>query len=175
MSGQHTQGRLEAHPTGILRICFGDCCAPVAEIRTPYRHGIGIVKGEHEAQANARRLAACWNACEGIDQETFDMGWTALSAMKNAHKHEEQAAVARGELAAALARIETLEVLAREQDVMLGQRPCLYKRCMDMSSARELLADAADTFDEILAEDHEIADRIRTFLGGATLPAGAPP
>lgn len=124
----HTPGKLEFHPTGILRICHGDFCAPIAEIRAPYRHGVGIVKGEHESQVNARRLAACWNACESLSQDALDGGWTAAGLSAHAKALE-----------------------------------------MDLAAARALLVDAADTFDEIPDEDHEIADRIRAFLvkGGA--------
>lgn len=69
---QHTPGRLEAFCGYMMRICHGDTCSPVAEISTPYRKGVGIVRGEAEAQANLRRMVACWNACDGIDTEKLE-------------------------------------------------------------------------------------------------------
>lgn len=54
----HTPGPWEVHVSGLIRRCFDDIAAPIAEMRTPYRHGVGIVKGEHEQWYNARLIAA---------------------------------------------------------------------------------------------------------------------
>lgn len=62
MSGQHTQGRLEAVDTTIL-----------------FRSDRGIIVGGiniaalPEPIANARRLAACWNACEGLETDDLEV------------------------------------------------------------------------------------------------------
>lgn len=71
-TGQHTLGRLEAFCGYMMRICHGDTCSPVAEISTPYRKGVGIVRGEAEATANLRRMVACWNACDGSSTEWLE-------------------------------------------------------------------------------------------------------
>lgn len=47
---------------GLIRAIFGDYAAPIAELRAPYRHGVSIVKGEREQQANAKFIAAAREA-----------------------------------------------------------------------------------------------------------------
>ena len=71
MSEQHTAGRVFLTDTG--RIGAGD----------PQRHDRLKIHspwiedawdGDAEADANMRRLAACWNACEGISTDTLERG-----------------------------------------------------------------------------------------------------
>lgn len=57
MSAQHTPGRLTADGTVLL---FA-------------RNAGGFsISGCPDAETNARRLAACWNACEGLDTEGLE-------------------------------------------------------------------------------------------------------
>ena len=72
MSSKHTPGFMQAFNGYLLRICHGEVCTSIAEIRTPYRHGIGIFKGQCESDANIRRLAAAWNACDGSSTEWLE-------------------------------------------------------------------------------------------------------
>jgi hypothetical protein len=64
VSGQHTQGRLHvcSHSAERLRDEAGEWVADTAAVR----------RGVLEGTANARRLAACWNACEGISTEELE-------------------------------------------------------------------------------------------------------
>ena len=61
MSTKHTLGRLKADGT---RVYF-DKLAGGFDIRNC-----------PDAEANARRLAACWNALEDLSQDALDGGWT---------------------------------------------------------------------------------------------------
>lgn len=92
------------------------------------------------------------------------------------------------ELEAARTRIAELEALTREQDAMLGRRPCQDKRCMDMAAARALLAEVLAADDEdgiadtngpgwpILDKDFaEVVGRIRAFMKGNPAPASTIP
>lgn len=58
LAEEATPGPWELHVSGLIRRCFDDIAAPIAEMRTPYRHGVGIVKGEHEQWNNANLIAA---------------------------------------------------------------------------------------------------------------------
>ncbi|MEF2265384.1 hypothetical protein V3C40_01210 [Janthinobacterium sp. LS2A] len=49
--------------------------------------------------ANARRLAACWNACDGLTQDHFDGGWSAKGLSEYAKQVENTLAAARALLA----------------------------------------------------------------------------
>lgn len=81
MSGQHTKGRLEAQANG---------SDSQFDINT--KDGMTVATA---SKANARRLAACWNACEGLTQDHFDGGWTALGLSKYAKLLEGELAAAR--------------------------------------------------------------------------------
>lgn len=127
MTALHTQGPLEAFDNAGPRM--------QSYAQTSGLHGVGDnrlkliagcfkdIGGEEVAAANARRLAACWNAFEGVE--------TAM-----------------------------VECYTASRDW-----PLIEQLRTEMAAARDLLADAIEAFDEFPAEDHEIADRIRTFLG----------
>lgn len=70
MSAQHTPGRLESktHTYGIADT--GDYDS-IFEIWGGEKV-IAWFGGEDTDEANARRLVACWNACEGIDTEYLE-------------------------------------------------------------------------------------------------------
>ncbi len=66
MSAAHTPGRL--HTGGDGTIVYAADGWAVCNTTVFYtQHG-----GPKVAKANARRLAACWNACEGIDTEHLE-------------------------------------------------------------------------------------------------------
>lgn len=59
MSAQHTQGRLTVNPIRLDQICTEDGSACIAVANRDGAHPLTVM-------ANARRLVACWNACEGL-------------------------------------------------------------------------------------------------------------
>lgn len=64
MSGQHTPGRLTVHST-LPKVIFtpdGQLCIAKTFNCVP----------EDEAVANARRLVACWNACDGLSTDQIE-------------------------------------------------------------------------------------------------------
>ena len=66
MARSHTQGRLEVVGNNLLAVCQGT------------EQLIARTKIElDEAQANADRLAACWNACLGYSTEALESGIVA--------------------------------------------------------------------------------------------------
>lgn len=87
MNAQHTPGRLKVqHPHAGERgweIAFEPGLEQVCQDVT---------------EANARRLAACWNALIDLPQEALDGGWTRAGLEAHALKVEQQ----RDELLAAL-------------------------------------------------------------------------
>jgi hypothetical protein len=65
MSGQHTQGRLVAEQSEMTgRLISETDQRPIATVWSGAFEGLG--------QANARRLAACWNACDGASTELLE-------------------------------------------------------------------------------------------------------
>lgn len=75
-----------SHTTGKLRVYFADSLRSWpgidngaskivvhADVRGHRRSGVGG-DTEEEVQANARRLVACWNACDGISTEELEAG-----------------------------------------------------------------------------------------------------
>ena len=81
MSG-HTQGRLKAYPCVGTFFLFTD-----DERQVVVASGVGAGLSQEEQEANARRLAAAWNACEGIPTEALDR----LIAMREAAEKDEEA------------------------------------------------------------------------------------
>lgn len=59
---------------------------------------VGVSAGLTEA--DAIRLASCWNACEGLTQDHFDGDWTAKGLSQYAKKLEGQVADLRAALQA---------------------------------------------------------------------------
>lgn len=53
-------------------------------------------------EANARRLVACWNACDGLSDEALDGGWNVRSMSAYAKGLENKLAAARALLADAV-------------------------------------------------------------------------
>ncbi len=69
MSGQHTPGRLEA--MAVAGNDFGVRGPYILAVVDPLRAKIVGVAGELTEQ-DARRLAACWNACEGLTTDNLE-------------------------------------------------------------------------------------------------------
>ncbi len=72
---EHTAGKIrhEEHLGSHWLQCGRHQIAEVSVIERPA--GGGEVEGdEAETAANARRLAACWNACRGIPTEALESG-----------------------------------------------------------------------------------------------------
>ena len=96
MSGQHTQGRLK---------CDGQChlddgCLLVedcAEIHC-------VASADHPD--DARRLAACWNACEDIPTADLEAGATLAEICAKSNGYQIKLAAARALLAGILAEAE---------------------------------------------------------------------
>jgi hypothetical protein len=71
MSAQHTQGRLEVHAHTYAIADTGDYDS-VFEIWDNNGKAIAWFGGTDSDEANARRIVACWNACEGIRTEALE-------------------------------------------------------------------------------------------------------
>jgi hypothetical protein len=65
MSGQHTQGRIE-----VAQILGGDWIVQTVERN---KFGQAALIAANLTEANARRLTACWNACEGLSTEQLEV------------------------------------------------------------------------------------------------------
>lgn len=60
---KRTPGAWQVMSGYLVRVCVGDVCAPIADIRTPYRKGVGIIRGERELHYNCQYIAAMPDAC----------------------------------------------------------------------------------------------------------------
>lgn len=92
MSAQHTAGLLEVaanYPHGLTAICHHDG-----------KGWRGIATANTEA--DARRLVACWNACDGISTEALESAGNAFNGWKLASYAMDDAKAQRDELLAAL-------------------------------------------------------------------------
>lgn len=114
MSETHTQGRIVARDEWLIPEAQAD--RPIGgssdkiKDREHYANIVTTVNGKyHDNRVNARRLAACWNACEGIATEVVEkkrpVWWTSVRALTEPIEHID------AELAAARA---LLEDVARE-------------------------------------------------------------
>jgi len=93
----HTEGKLTISPD--LRWIIGADGNRVAST------GGALTRSLEQNEANARRLVACWNACDGLPQDALDGGWTASGLSKFAHGLEislERMAKERDELVSVL-------------------------------------------------------------------------
>ena len=74
MSAQHIQGRLE----------YGEDCDSewwIARVGSTEQIAYTVPVRPGVARANARRLVACWNACEGISTDALER----LGTLERAH------------------------------------------------------------------------------------------
>lgn len=98
MSGQHTQGRLKV--SGVRLYLEGKAGRLIATM--------GVSDTEKE---DADRVAACWNACEGISTEALLKFGHACSGWKSASYATNDAIAQRDEL---LAQLEALTDMAAD-------------------------------------------------------------
>lgn len=104
MSAQHTRGRLTIDDayTRIAKAADG------SDIFLTHEYG--------NAEANARRLVACWNALEDLPQAALDGGWTRAGLEAHAQKMEQQARqmqAQRDELLAVLSVLQSHHMAAQ--------------------------------------------------------------
>lgn len=102
-----------------------------------YAHYIADVKGKrdyHNSEENARRLAAAWNACEGMTTDDIE----ELAACRGVMVLTVYANEMRENLDKANSRIAKLEALVAERDAMLGKRPCQQDRCNVLNEAKKI-------------------------------------
>jgi hypothetical protein len=111
MSAQHTQGRLEANDKrskgggGFSLFAGGQY--------------IGFVSDSDaitDWEANARRLAACWNACEGLSTEALE----GDDAPRKLREDRDLLLAQRDELLAVVQELEESASYWSEYDVPLG-------------------------------------------------------
>ena len=123
---EHTKGRLHqcSHSDKRLRDEGGEWVADTDTAR----------RKQEECSANARRLAAAWNAFDGVRTE-FIEAMAGTGAMQAASDSMSSLPAALSELNAANERIAKLETLVGERDAMLGKRPCQNSRCNELNAA----------------------------------------
>lgn len=104
MSEQHTQGRLIVEPDENNKAAFivGEDHRAIARVNNAGLRGYFL--------SDARRLAACWNACEGIDTDNLEKfpGW-ASDGFAPGVKVVQELAAARALLAEIANRIDEEE------------------------------------------------------------------
>jgi hypothetical protein len=86
MDGKHTQGPLEVDETGEYIQQVGATDVGIASIMNI---DVGGSKGWFHGPittANARRLAACWNACQGIPTKALEVGTTMSDLLEALRK-----------------------------------------------------------------------------------------
>jgi hypothetical protein len=151
MTSPHTQGRLHvcSHSDNRLRDVDGRWIAD-ADAQWPLR--------AEESAANARRLAACWNAFVGVPTSAIDIlieqgGVGPLDAKYMRQNQELAAAIAeRDQL-----RAELGEVLDRSEGVMAENDRLLG----DLMRARSHEAAAVALLREVLQQHDEHGEQIR--------------
>ena len=128
---KHTQGRLK------MRQGFDDetkeLYVPDSSIKKPFEPtAIATVEADSaEGKANARRLVACWNACEGIPTEALKD-----KAPRKLREDRDLLLEQRNELLAALRLMVALE----EENLRSGDD---IDVCFELESARAAIVRAA--------------------------------
>lgn len=168
MTAQHTQGRL------VVREIHGSDVT----IATSHRIGSGLLRTDSDSipvfhnPEDARRLAACWNACIDFDTETLEGADLHESAYK-AECRERDLTVERDQL-----RAELDAMKAQHQQLLVEHSQAareLGSTKADLTAARELLAEVlrieeAETASLLAtgfpadALDLSMTERIRLFL-----------
>lgn len=132
MSAQHTQGRMTVHTDGadgwpLLMIGGPAGRRIVANVNT--ESGVDTTKAPSiafktmPATENARRLAACWNACEGLSTdllENITMVGDTLSARFEMRANEERELIAQRDALLAAAR-----TMSAALDDLIAKKPML--------------------------------------------------
>lgn len=128
MSEKHTQGKLIARP--IDRSGWVD----VVVKEEDGGDSLPFISCKHiDVEANARRLVACWNACDGLDTDLLEnivtLGDTLKSRFALRDRDEAELRARRDELLAALKAI-----------VLADDNQCLNQ--FDIERARAAIANA---------------------------------
>lgn len=71
MSDKHTPGRLHIGKTVASQYTLYD--EHGQRVANSFESVMVSQRSDGECEANARRLVACWNACEGLDTETLEL------------------------------------------------------------------------------------------------------
>ena len=116
MSAQHTQGKLKVVST-----------YAIPEIRDQEDHFV-FAAGSASPQSfvNARRLAACWNACEGLPTEKleispiFDVAMEAKRYLASVEKQRDELLEALREMAERIEDHPAYEALTEEEEDLTG-------------------------------------------------------
>lgn len=160
---EHTQGKLIAKyewlvPEAHQDRPIGNSSNPIHD-RDNYAQVVAQVRGRyHDQDANARRLAAAWNACEGMTTD-------AIEALSGIGSLGDLKASERGTLSD---RIEYLQSLVAERDAMLGKRPCQNNRCNELNAARALLREVIA--DAGIASHIDACHRAQVYLDTCDKP-----
>ena len=131
MSAQHTLGRMVVHTDGAdgwpLLMIGGPAGRIVANVNT--ESGVDTTKAPSiafkpmPATENARRLAACWNACEGLSTDLLENITTVgdtLSARFEVRDNEERELIAQRDALLAAAR-----TMSAALDDLIAKKPML--------------------------------------------------
>lgn len=161
---EHTPGRIEVtegDDTHVMLVArwsdqvqpgkapgFGDYRGiQIAELQ--HHSGDGAAPKEH-AYANARRLAACWNACEGIRTEIIERsGMTRSGLAKSLQSMQQQL----DELLAALRR---LSFAAMSRDNTMGDPSSMLAAKAELSDANK---QAMQAINNVTGVNHENSQR----------------
>lgn len=131
MSAQHTQGRMTVHTDGAdgwpLLMIGGPAGRIVANVNT--ESGVDTTKAPSiafkpmPATENARRLAACWNACEGLATDLLEnivMVGNTLRTRFEMRTNEEREMIAQRDALLAAAR-----TMSAALDDLIAKKPML--------------------------------------------------
>ena len=158
---EHAQGRIKA-----IRWVDGLSALRPEESNGRYFGGAPVIDliGGSMTEANARRLAAAWNACENMTTEAIEAlaGIGSLGDLKASELH------------AANARIAKLEALVAERDAMLGRRPCQNSRCMELNAARALLREVLEDENKSILH-YKVRQRVCSYLDACDTLEGNKP
>lgn len=117
MSAKHTQGPLVLGQYGAIRggpmVRFIN---GIAQEQLAMTTGTSWMEpGEH--LANARRLVACWNACEGLHTESLERGAPLADQIVDALNQRDELLAQRNQLLEALSYIEGLAMADEPRDL----------------------------------------------------------
>lgn len=113
MNAQHTQGRMVVNPIQLDQIATADASQEIARAST---HRLP----PEVTIANARRLAACWNACDGLSTESLERGDPLAQQLVDALNRADLAEGRRDEL---LEVLQEAELVLAEKLRRLGADP----------------------------------------------------
>lgn len=150
MSAAHTEGLLAVRDKWIIpadhigRKIGGHIDRDVDFIT--YAHIIATVQSKyHDEAANARRLVACWNACDGLSIADLEVAPGYAASIAGFHE---------------------------QHDLLMEARAEVMRQDKELAAARALLQEVLGIHDAAECHDHqgvfidEFAERIRAFLKG---------